>query len=344
MANRFEKVHREPDPDHWEFEPEELSLPDRIPTQFLDDATQSIVSENSSPDIPFRYSINPYRGCEHGCVYCYARPGHEYLGFNAGIDFETRIVVKREAPDLLRAWLKRKSYECEAICFSGVTDCYQPVERTLRLTRQCLEVCAEANQPVTIITKNALVVRDLDILAPMASRNLAHVSLSLTTLDAALCGELEPRTSRPAARLRAIRELSEAGIPVRVMTAPMIPGVNESELPALLEAAAKAGAVWAGYTMLRLPLSVRPVFLEWAERRFPLRYDRIVQGITAVRDGAMNSARFGERMRGTGPVADQIQQTFRVFARKHGLERMLVPLDTSQFLPPKPKTGQLELF
>jgi DNA repair photolyase len=292
----------------------------------------------------FRYSVNPYRGCEHGCSYCYARPYHEYLGLNAGIDFESRIFVKHNAASLLRDWLARDAWEPEHISFSGVTDCYQPCERRFELTRQCLEVCLASRQPVSIVTKNALVVRDLDLLAEMARFNGAHVSISLTTLDASLARSLEPRTSAPQARLRAIRELAAAGVPVRVMTAPVIPGLNDSELPALLEAAAAAGAQNATFTVLRLPLSVKPVFLEWLDRVAPLKRDRIVSLIQAVRGGEMNSSNFGERMRGTGQMAEQIKQTFKLFARKQGLDRPLKELSTEHFVRPVPTGGQLRLF
>ena len=342
--NRFGTIRAIPDYADFEQDAEFLEDLRRVPTQFLPDDSKSIVSENDSPDVPFRYSVNPYRGCEHGCAYCYARPYHEYLGLNAGIDFESKIFVKHKAAPLLQDWLARDAWIPELISFSGVTDCYQPCERKFELTRQCLEVCLQSRQPVSIITKNALVVRDLDLLTPLAELGCAHVNISLTTLDATLGRTLEPRTSSPAARLRAIRELSDAGIPVRVMTAPVIPGLNDSELPALLEAAAQAGARHASFVMLRLPLAVKPVFLEWLERAEPLKRDRVVGLIQSVRGGELNSANFGERMRGTGQMADQIKQTFRLFARKHGLDQPLPPLNTSGFVRPQPTSGQLRLF
>lgn len=342
--NRFLTRHAVPDYADFENDPEFRDELRRVPTEFLADDSKSIVSENDSPDIPFRYGINPYRGCEHGCSYCYARPYHEYLGLSAGVDFESKVFVKHKAPQLLRDWLTRPKWTGERLIFSGVTDCYQPCERKFELTRQCLEVCAEAFQPVAIITKNALVVRDLDILSTMAGWNGVQVNISITTLDAKLARRLEPRTSSPTARLRAMRDLTDAGVPVRVMTAPIIPGLNDSEIPALLAAAAEAGAKHAAYTILRLPYAVKPIFLEWLEREEPLKRDRVVGQIESVRDGQLNSSNFGERMRGTGEIAEQIKQTFRVFARKYGLDKS-PPMTTSEhFRPPMTSSGQRSLF
>ncbi len=342
--NRFGTVHTIPDYADFENDPEFSEELRRVPTQFLADDSKSIVSENDSPDIPFRFSVNPYRGCEHGCSYCYARPYHEYLGLNAGIDFESKIFVKHKAATLLRDWLARDAWVPEQISFSGVTDCYQPCERQFELTRQCLEVCLASRQPMSIVTKNALVVRDIDLLSQMVQFGCVQVNISLTTLDAKLARTMEPRTSSPEARLRAIRDLTAAGIPVRVMTAPVIPGLNDSELPSLLEAASQAGARHASFTMLRLPLAVKPVFLEWLERAEPLKRDRVVGLVQSVRGGEMNSANFGERMRGTGQIADQIKQTFRVFARKHGLDQPLPKLSSEHFIRPQPSSGQMRLF
>jgi DNA repair photolyase len=341
---RFERVHAVPDWADFDGDPEFLAELGRVPTEFVPDKSQSIVTENHSPDVPFRYSVNPYRGCEHGCAYCYARPTHEYLGLNAGLDFETRIIVKERAPELLAEWLSREQWVPEAITFSGVTDCYQPAERRFELTRQCLEVALKFRQPVSIITKNALVVRDLDLLAPLAELNLAHVALSITTLDADLARTLEPRTSRPEARLRAIRAISQAGVPTAVMAAPVIPGLNDSELPAILEAAHAAGASRAGNVLLRLPWSVRPVFLEWLERTQPTHKERILAALKTVRGGELTSARFGERMRGGGPRAEQIQQTFRLFARKFCMDGPWPALRTDLFERPQPPGGQMRLF
>ncbi len=256
------------------------------PTQYLPDRCRSIVTENDSPDVGFRYSINPYRGCSHGCSYCYARQTHEYLGLNAGLDFETKIFVKEDAPGLFREFLSKESWRPEPIAISGNTDCYQPAERQFRLTRRCLEVAAEFRQPVGLITKNALIVRDLDILGEMAGDDLVHVNVSVTTLDADLARSMEPRTSTPAAKLRAIRALREVGVPVRVLVAPIIPGLNDAEIPAILAAAGEAGAQHAAFTMLRLPLTVAPVFQEWLGREQPGRAAKIEGRIRAMRGGS----------------------------------------------------------
>jgi DNA repair photolyase len=314
------------------------------PTEYLPDHSRSIVSENSSPDVGFRYSINPYRGCSHGCSYCYARPTHEFLGLNAGLDFETKVFVKEQAPALLREFLSKDTWHCEPITMSGVTDCYQPGERKFRLTRGCLEVAAEFCQPVSLVTKNALVLRDLDILGRMAELGLVHVHISLTTLDADLVRSMEPRTSTPAARLRAIRALRDAGVPVGVLVAPLIPGLNDTEIPAILAAVHEAGAQAGGYVMLRLPLTVAPVFQDWLRREQPGRAQKIEDRIRGMRDGRLNSAEFGKRMRGSGMMADQIGNLFRVIARRHGLDRGLPPQDCTRFHRPRPETGQLWLF
>jgi DNA repair photolyase len=343
--NRFERQHHEPDP-------EAAPAPDddspgearRVPTQFLPDATRSLIVANDSPDVGFRYSINPYRGCEHGCAYCYARPGHEYLGMNAGLDFETQILVKHEAPALLREDLNRPNWRGEVIAISGVTDCYQPAERRFRLTRGCLEVLSEAHQACGIVTKNSLMLRDLDLLVSLARRRLAHVYVSVTTLDAQLARSLEPRTSPPAKRLEAIARLAEASVPVGVMAAPIIPGLNDQELPAILAAARSAGAVGAGYTLLRLPLAVRPIFEDWLQRHRPLQARRILGRIRDTRGGRLNDSQFGRRMRGQGEYAATIAATFKAFARKLGLDRGLPELDTSQFRPPRSASGQQRLF
>lgn len=279
-----------------------------------------------------------------GGSYCYARPYHEYLGLNAGLDFETKILVKHDAPRLFREFLASDRWKPEMVAFSGVTDCYQPAERQFRLTRGCLEVAAEARQPVGIVTKNALVVRDLDLLGPMARDGLVVVNVSVTTLDAQLARAMEPRTSIPAARLRAIRELSSAGVPTRVMVAPVIPGLNDSEIPRILEAAAEAGAVSASFVLLRLPLTVEPIFLEWLQRTQPLKKERVEGLIRQTRAGQLNQSTFGTRMRGEGPIAEQIQRVFRVFAKKHGLDGALPKVRCDLFRPPTGKSGQLRLF
>lgn len=341
-ANRFERIHSEQD-----FE--QLALDDvsdvrSVPTQFLIDHSRSIVAENDSPDIPFRYSLNPYRGCEHGCAYCYARPTHEYLGFNAGLDFESRILVKERAPELFRDWLARDEYQPEWIAFSGVTDCYQPAERRFELTRRCLQVAAECGQPIGMITKNALVTRDLDVLQSMTAQRTLHVTLSVTTLDAELARTLEPRTSSPEARLRAIHELSSAGVETGVMIGPVIPGLNDVEIPAILQAAKEAGALTASWVLLKLPLTVRPVFTDWLTKALPSKKDKIESMIRQCRGGELNDSQFGRRQRGDGPIAEQIAQTFRVFAKKHKLDSDLAPLETKFFKHPTPTSGQMRLF
>jgi DNA repair photolyase len=341
--NRFERVRVE---DDWEqLDPaQELSGEHRVATVFLPNDTRRLITENDSPDVPFRYSINPYRGCEHGCAYCYARPGHETLGMNAGLDFETRILVKFDAPERLRSELAASGWQADTITISGVTDCYQPAERKFRLTRGCLEVMLEARQPVGIITKNALVARDLDLLVPLAAERLVHVYLSITTLDASLARTMEPRTATPQAKLRVVKELSSAGVPVGVMVAPIIPGLNDQEIPSVLEAAREAGASTAGFVLLRLPFAVRPIFEDWLARCYPEKAERVLALIRSTRDGRLNDSQWGSRMRGKGAYAKQIAQTFKVFAKKHGLDRPLPPLDNTQFHPPKPQSGQLRLF
>jgi DNA repair photolyase len=341
--NRFERVRTEEDFEQLDAT-EEMPQARRLPTVFLPNETRRLITENDSPDVPFRFSINPYRGCEHGCAYCYARPGHETLGMNAGLDFETRILIKYDAPQRLRSELAADGWGAEPITLSGVTDCYQPAERKFRLTRGCLEVMLEARQPVGIITKNVLVTRDLDLLSPLAANHLVHVYLSITTLDAELARTMEPRTATPQAKLRAIRELSSAGVPVGVMTAPIIPGLNDCEIPAILEAAQEAGARSAGYVLLRLPFAVRPIFEEWLTRNYPEKADRVLALIRSTREGKLNNYQWGSRMRGQGPYAEQIAQTLKVFKKKFGLDQPLPPFDSTKFTPPRPRNGQLRLF
>jgi DNA repair photolyase len=317
---------------------------ERPPTTYFDDASQTIVATNDSPDVGFRYSVNPYRGCAHGCSYCYARPGHEYLGLSAGIDFETKIMVKRRAPELLREFLANPRWQPELIAFSGVTDCYQPIEKELRLTRGCLEVAAECRQPVGIITKNALVTRDIDVLRELAAHRAVRVAVSITSLDQELTRDMEPRTSSPAARMRAVAQLAAAGIPTEVMTAPIIPGLNDHEIPAILAAARDAGATCAAYTVLRLPTTVRDVFLDWLRRRRPNHAAKVESFIRATRGGRLNSSQWGDRQRGRGQIAEQIAQTFKIFAKRHGLDRPIEPLNAADFRPPRPTSGQRQLF
>ena len=335
--NRFEPIETIRDSDI--IDPEDPS-PE---THFLKDTSRSIISTNESPDIGFDASINVYRGCEHGCIYCYARPTHEYLGFSAGLDFETKIVVKQNAPELLRRELASPRWSGEPIVMSGVTDGYQPIEAKLQITRRCLAVMAQCRQPVGIVTKSRLVVRDLDLLKRLAEADAVYVGISLTTLDAHLSAVMEPRASCPADRLRAMRELSDAGIPVAAILAPIIPGLNDREIPRLLESAAQAGATCATWVMLRLPYQVKALFLEWLQRHFPDRRARIVSQVRSMHGGELYRSTFGTRMRGTGPLAEQIAATFRVFADRCGLPRRLPQLSSASFRRPN-MTGQLQLF
>lgn len=336
--NRFEKVYCTPDTDVTQVSEEELFPSPR--TQFLDDHTRTIITENDSPDVGFKFSINPYRGCEHGCVYCYARPTHEYLGLSAGIDFETKIFVKHKAPQLLRERLTSPDWKPEVIAISGVTDCYQPAERKFELTRRCLEVLRDFRNPCALITKNSLVTRDLDIFKEMNAIHGVGIFLTITTLDPDLCGILEPRTSRPAMRLRALEELSKAGIPTGVNIAPVIPGLTDHEMPTILEAAANAGATQAGFVPLRLPGAVLPLFVEWLEQHKPERKDKVLNHIRSIRGGELYKSDFKTRMRGEGPLAEHIRNTFHVFARKYGFNQRDWDLSTAHFERP----GQLSLF
>ena len=318
--------------------------PPVLPTTLYADTTKTVINRVDSPDLPFSWTVNPYRGCEHGCVYCYARPTHETLGWSCGVDFETRIVAKRDAAQLLARELDDPRWKPETIVVSGVTDAYQPIERTLRITRACLEVMAERNQPVAIVTKNRLVTRDIDLLARLARVGAARVAISLTSLDRDVARKMEPRASTPQDRLRAMRELSDAGVPVMVMTAPVVPGLTDHELPRLLEAAAEAGATGAGWVMLRLPHQIKDVFLEWSAREFPERARRIESAVRGMRGGALYTARWGVRHRGEGPIAEQIAANFKVFTRRYGLDRPTPPLSGAAFRRGNAAVGQLSLF
>jgi DNA repair photolyase len=343
-ANPYSAIRLEEELEQVAGDDEYLSSLGHPATEYFPDESQTIVTENDSPDVGFRYSLNPYRGCSHGCAYCYARPTHEYLGLSAGIDFETKVFVKLRAAELLRDWLARPSWQPEEIVISGVTDCYQPAERRFGVTRACLEVAAECRQPIGIVTKNALVTRDMDQLAQLAEHGAVRVMISVTTLDPALARSMEPRTSAPAARMRAIETLAEAGIPVGVMIAPVIPGLNDSEIPAILSAARTAGATHAGYVMLRLPSTVRPVFLDWLARSLPTHHDKVVSRIRSVRAGRLNDTQFGRRQRGTGPIAEQIERIFRLFVTKLGFAQQPSELNANSFRPPPAADGQLRLF
>ncbi len=334
--NRFEKLHYEPDP---ELTADERSAPI---TQFLKDTSRSIISTNDSPDVGFDASINPYRGCEHGCAYCYARPTHEYLGFSAGLDFETKILVKEDAPELLRQELASPRWQPKPLALSGVTDPYQPIERQLRLTRRCLEVLAEFRNPVVIITKNHLVTRDLDVLAELSRFEAARVFISINSLDGDLSRVLEPRASHPLSRLNAVEALSHAGIPTGVMFAPLIPGLTDHEVPEVLAAIARRGALFAGYTIVRLPLAVAPLFEHWLDLHFPDKKERVLGRIRAMRGGRLNDPNFGSRMRGKGPLSDAVSHLFKIACRKAGIERKAPELSAASFR--RPEQGQRLLF
>ena len=306
------------------------------------DTSRSIIATNDSPDVGFDASLNPYRGCEHGCVYCYARPTHEYLGFSAGLDFQTKILVKEDAPDLLRRELSSPRWQPQVIAISGVTDPYQPVERRLEITRRCLEVFVEFRNPVAVVTKNYLVTRDLDLLGELARHQAASVFLSITTLDGSLSRIMEPRTSHPERRLAAIEALSGAGIPVGVLVAPVIPGLTDHELPAILSAATRAGATFAGYTPIRLPHAVAALFEEWLTQHFSDRKEKVLNRIRAMRGGKLNDPNFGSRMQGKGIFAEQIKELFTLACRKSGIDDSGPELSTAAFR--RPSGPQLSLF
>ncbi len=319
--NRFESLHLEPLDDEMA-EGGEISPK----TSFYVDSSKSILAKNDSPDLPFTYSLNPYRGCEHGCIYCYARPSHEFLGFSAGVDFETKIMVKNDAPKLLAGTFNRPSWEPQMVCISGNTDCYQPAERRLRITRGCLEVFLRYRNPVGIITKNALITRDIDLLTELARFDLVGATMSITTLDPDLARRMEPRTSAPERRLETIAALSSAGIPVSVFVAPVIPGMTDEEIPSILAKAAACGASYASYTILRLPGPVEPLFIEWIEREFPGKASKVLNRTRGMRGGKLSQSDFGVRMKGEGETARAIKQLFDLNCRKLGL-------NTKRFLP-----------
>jgi len=340
-AGRFDRTAVEGVDDGWYAE----ELPDGIAVTVETDHARTVISTNDSPDVGFDYSINPYRGCEHGCIYCYARPSHAYLGLSPGLDFETRLFYKPDAARLLRAELSRPGYVCKPIMLGANTDPYQPVEKRLGVTRSILEVLAQQHHPVSIITKSALVVRDLDLLVPMARENLVGVAVSVTTLDPEVKRTLEPRTAAPAARLRAMKALAQAGVPVAVMVAPVIPAITDHELEAILEAAAEAGARCAGYVLLRLPYEVKDLFREWLGEHHPLRARHVMSLVNDLRGGKDNDPNFGTRMKGTGPLAALLKQRFSVACRRLGLHSLReFDFDTTRFVPPgKPASPQLDL-
>ncbi|HEB90905.1 MAG TPA: PA0069 family radical SAM protein [Deltaproteobacteria bacterium] len=303
-------------------------------TRTLPDRSRRVLSRNDSPDLPFEASLNPYRGCEHGCVYCYARPTHELLGYSAGLDFETKILVKDEAPRLLRRELSSPRWIPRTVMLSGVTDAYQPIERRLEITRRCIRVFADFRNPIRLVTKNALVARDVDLLRELAEFRAVSVALSITTLDSDLQRALEPRASSSAERLRALERLSSAGIPTGVMVAPVIPGLTDSETPRILEAARSAGARWASQTVLRLPHGLPSLFDDWLATHRPLRRKKVLHRLEALRGGRLDDPRFGSRMRGEGRFAEQIADLFRLSARRHGLEGSPPGLSTDAFRRP----------
>ncbi len=334
-AGRFERIDFVAD--------EDAPIADGTPrTVYYRDQTKTIISYNQSPDISFDASINPYRGCEHGCVYCYARPTHEYLGLSAGLDFETKIFVKQNAPELLRKELRSAKWVPKPIAISGVTDCYQPAEKHFQITRKCLEVLREFQNPVGVITKSYLVTRDIDIFTDMARIGCASVVISVTTLDGELSRKMEPRASQPEYRLRAIAKLADAGIPVTVLIAPVIPGLTDHEIPAIMKEASARGAVDAGYVMLRLPYGVGDIFSEWLGRHYPDRKKKILGRIKSMREGDLNSSEYRVRMKGKGIFAEQTKRIFRVAYGKFGFAGRKAPLDTSRFRRDGP--AQLELF
>ncbi len=318
-ANRFEKLHIDrTDSDVLDIGSETPETP-RAQTHYFRDGTKSVITRNNSPDVGFETSLNPYRGCEHGCIYCYARPAHEYLGFSAGLDFESKIMVKTNAPELLRWELESVRWQPQTLVLSGVTDPYQPIERKLQITRGCLEVLAQFRNPVAIITKNHLVTRDIDVLCELAACNAAAVNVSVTSLDPDLQRLLEPRTTSPEGRLDAIRQLRAANVPVGVMVAPIIPGLTDHEVPNILEACAKAGAQFAGYTIVRLPWAVAPLFEHWLEEHFPDRKEKVLGRIRALRRNRLNNSQWHARMTGEGFFAEQIASLFKVGCHHAGI-------------------------
>jgi DNA repair photolyase len=328
-ANRFDRLSLEPDA---EMLAEAAGAP--VPTEFYRDASRSVISLNDSEDIPFSFSLNPYRGCEHGCIYCYARPYHEYLGFSAGLDFETKILVKEDAPERLEEELRARSWRGDPIAMSGVTDPYQPVERRLLLTRRCLEILADCRQPVSIITKSGLVARDADLLAALARVSAANVAVTITTLNEPLRRSLEPRAASADVRLDAVAALARAGVPVGVMVAPVIPGLTDHEIPAILTRAAEAGASWADFTMLRLPHGLGPLFEAWLVEHVPGQAARVLGRVRNIRGGRLNDARVGARLRGQGPLAHLVSRLFSRARDRAGLAKAAPPLSSAAFRRP----------
>ncbi|TVQ01670.1 MAG: PA0069 family radical SAM protein [Balneolaceae bacterium] len=334
--NRFNSTHLEYDPD-------EVTGKMACPkTELIPDHTSQIISRNNSPDIPFNVSVNPYRGCEHGCVYCYARPSHEFLGMSAGLDFESKIVVKYDAPKLLEKELSRPSWKPQTLVMSGITDPYQPIEKKLKITRGCIKVLSDSCHPLVIITKNHLVTRDIDLLSKLAKINAVKVALSVTSLDESVTATMEPRTSRPRRRIEAVRELSESGIPVNVNIAPVIPGLTDNEIVPIMEAVAAAGAKSVSIVNLRLPLAVKEIFIKWLEDHHPNRKDKVLNRIRSLKNGKLNRWEFGERFRVEGPFGVQMKQLVHIHAKRLGLNQHSASLSIEHFK--RPVMNQLNLF
>jgi len=339
---RFEPVSREPVDDGWG---DKDLAPPTLRTEVAADASRTAITWNDSPDLPFDRSVNPYRGCEHGCIYCYARPSHAYWDLSPGLDFESRIIAKPEAARLLEQELAHPDYRCAPMALGTNTDPYQPIEKQYGITREVLEVLHRCQHPVSIVTKSALVERDLDLLAPMAEAGLATVTVSVTTFDRDLSRRLEPRAAAPNRRLRTIRTLREAGIPVGVLMAPVVPVLTDGEIEMILEAVAEAGADSAGYVLLRLPHEVEGLFREWLATHYALKADHVMSRLTEARDGRANDPDFGTRMTGTGAYAEMIGRRFNLACQRLGLAGHDLALDSSRFTPPPPPAGtQLNLF
>lgn len=346
-SGRFERERRETTDDGWATAESEAAAEAEAPplrTTVSVDKARQVITRNDSPDIGFDRSINPYRGCEHGCIYCFARPSHAYLGLSPGLDFETRLFAKPDAANLLRAELARPGYRPRAIAFGTNTDPYQPVERQARITRQLLEVLLETHHPVTIVTKSDLILRDLDILERLAAEQLVSVSLSITTLDRTLARRMEPRATTPAKRVAAVKALAAAGVPVGVMAAPIIPAINDHEIEAIVEAAAGAGAGHVGYVLVRLPLEIKELFEEWLSTHYADRKKRVLDLIRQTRGGQLYDSRFGWRQAGQGPYADLIAKRVRAAQRRFGLGEPLRQPDASKFVPPPADVRQMTLF
>tara|TARA_B100000315_G_scaffold123899_1_gene113903 strand:+ start:9161 stop:10246 length:1086 start_codon:yes stop_codon:yes gene_type:complete len=342
-AGRFEQTERVAVDDGW-WVPEDDDLTRNLQTKIRPDAARSVITRNQSPDIPFDRSVNPYRGCEHGCVYCFARPSHAFLDLSPGLDFETRIFFKEHAASLLEKELRKPNYTPAPMALGVNTDCYQPAERDLKITRSILEVLQAFNHPFSIITKSAGILRDLDILTAMAKRNLVHVMISVTTLDRDLAGKMEPRAATPDRRLKTMQALNEAGVPTGVLASPMIPGLNDNEIENILDACAEAGAVQAAYLLLRLPYELKDMFNDWLEAHYPDRARHVLSLIRQCRSGNLNNSEFGQRFTGEGPYAEIIRRRFHVAQKKLSIPERVLDLDCSQFEAPLANGDQMGLF